>query len=215
MNLGDFKDELKVAIKRGDSYDDRLDGFVRRAARWIEQNYTLQYMKRRFTLKSVEGEEVIDLPQNVPLKGVLYLRFDGSDGSRYEMTKGDLSDTNIEWTQSDRYSAWPSNRAIMPSHFYLDGVISLVFNRPFSEVMDGQGIMAKYSDFPKAANQTHWLLQNAEGLLLRQAMLEFMVDTRDDRGFQAVYAKREEDIKSLMNAEFETQYTGQDLSLGG
>lgn len=213
MNLGDFKDQLRAAIKRGDSYDDRLDGFVRRAARWIEQNHTLQYMRRRFRVKSVAGDEVVDLPPNVPIKSIEYLRFEGSDGSRYEMQKGDLSDATIEWVQSDRYSAWPSNRAIMPSHFYLDGVVSLIFNRPFAEVLDGVGTMAQYSDFPRQNNQTHWLLQNAEGLMLRQSLLEFMVDARDDRGAQAVIMKRQEDIQALMNADHELRYTGQDLSL--
>lgn len=215
MNLGDFKDQLKSAIKRGDSYDDRLDGFIRRAARWIEQNYTLQYMRRRFRLVSVVGDDTIDLPPNVPIKSIEYLRFDGTDGTRYEMTKGDLSDGNIEWTQADRYSSWPSNRDIMPSHFYLDGVRALVFNRSFTEVLNGQGIMAQYSDFPRKDNQTHWLLQNAEGLMLRQALLEFLVDARDDRGAQAVMLKRQEDIQVLLNADYELRHTGQDLSLGG
>jgi hypothetical protein len=95
--------------------------------------------------------------------------------------------------------------------FILDGVENLVFNRPFQEVITGQGMMARYSDFPKQPNQTHWLLQNAEGLMLRQSLLEFMTSERDDRGFQAVSMKRAEDVKALMDADFEITYTGTDI----
>jgi hypothetical protein len=169
-------------------------------------------MRRRFEVDSVEAEATIDLPATVPIKAIEYLRFDGTDGTRYEVSKGDLSDD--EWKSPvDRYGEnWRVNLN-MPTLFYLDGADSLVFNRVFPAALVGQGIMARYTDFPRENNQTHWLLQNAEGLLLRQALLEFMVSERDDRGFQAVAAKRQEDIKALIDADFHTRWTGQDVQL--
>jgi hypothetical protein len=151
MNLGDFQAELKAEIKRGDSYDARLPNLIRRAARWIEQNYTFQYMRRRFEVDTAAGENVIGLPANVPIKSIIYLRFDAPDGTRYEVAKGDLSDE--EWTGPIlRYeSTWAGKVSTFPTLFYLDGVENLVFNRPFQEVITGQGMMARYSDFPKAA----------------------------------------------------------------
>lgn len=214
MNLGDFKDELRSAIKRGSSFDDRLGGFARRAARWIEQNYTLQYMRRRILVTSEAGNDVILLPTNVPFKSVEYLRFDAADGTRIECRKGELSDPEITWTSSARYTDFPLREAQYPSHFYMDGMEALIFNRAFTESLDGQGIMSRYSDFPMADNQTHWLLKNAEGLMLRQATIEFLIDARDDRGATTAMAKREEDIKALLNADYEARYTGQDLQLG-
>lgn len=215
MNLGDFKSLLRDAIKRGDSYDSQLDGFARRAARWIEQNHTLQYMRRRIVLTSVQGDIVIPLPTNVSIKSLEYLRFAGTDGTRIECHKGELSDPDIEWTTA-RYGTpeWPSNsRAGLPSRFYLDGVESLVFDRAWPEELEGQGIMARYSDFPRSDNHTHWLLVNAEGLMLRQALIEFLTIARDDRGYTVALAQREQDIKALLNADYETRYTGQDLDL--
>jgi hypothetical protein len=211
MNLGDFQAELKAEIKRGDSYDARLPNLIRRAARWVEQNYTFQYMRRRFEVDTAAGENVIGLPANVPIKSIIYLRFDAPDGTRYEVRKGDLSDE--EWTGPIlRYeSIWAGKVSTFPTLFYLDGVENLVFNRPFQEVITGQGMMVRYSDFPKQPNQTHWLLQNAEGLMLRQSLLEFMTSERDDRGFQAVSMKRAEDVKALMDADFEITYTGTDI----
>jgi hypothetical protein len=215
MNLGEFKDRLRAAIKRGDSYDEELGSFARRAARWIEQNSTLQYMRRRISLDSVSGENVIALPTDVPIKSLEFLRFDAADGTIINCSKGELSDPEIQWMVKDRYgevirtigsTAWPS-------HFYMDGVEALVFNRTFPEDIPGQGIAAIYSDFPVADNKTHWLLQNAEGLMLRQSMIEFMTSARDDRGYAVAVAQRDQDLKALQNADFELRWTGQDIQL--
>lgn len=213
MILGDFKTELRGALKVGTSLDDRLDSFIRRAVRWIEQNHTLQYMRRRLTVQSVAGDLTIGLPANVPIKAIEYLRFETAAGTRIECEKGELSDPEIEWTIVDRYSAWPS-QTMNPSHFYLDGVETLVFNRVWQESLPGVGTIARYSDFPKLDNQTHWLLRHAEGLLLRQSMIEALLDRRDSRAAESYVAKREEDIRALMNADFQARYAGQDLSGG-
>lgn len=213
MLLGDFKNELRLAMKRGSSMDDQLDGFVRRAVRWIEQNYTLQYMRRVVRLVSVAGDDTIELPEGVAVKTIEYLRFTGSDGTRIECRKGDLSDRDSQWTQLDRYSAWPT-RTLNPSVFWLDGVNALVFDRMFTESLTGIGLMAQYSDFPRQDHHTHWLLDNAEGLLLRQCMVEFLLSARDDRAAQAYMLKRQEDVQVLLNADQEMKYTGQDLGQG-
>jgi len=55
------------------------------------------------------------------------------------------------------------------------------------------------------------VLQYAEGLLLRQALVEFMTHARDDRGYTVAKLQREEDIKALMNADFDAQFVGQDI----
>lgn len=211
MNLGDFKTLLRDAIKRGNSYDEQLDGFTRRAARFIEQNYTLQYMRRRFTLRSVAGEDKIELPTQFPIKSIEAIRFVGADGTLYPMAKGDLMDP-IQPRSIDRYGAiiWQSG-SVLPSQFFMDGMYAMVFDKAFPEALDGQGMMARYSDFPKQDNQTHWLIQNAEGLMLRQCLIEFFTLARDDRGYSVAKLQREEDIKALLNADFEARHTGSDL----
>jgi hypothetical protein len=211
VNLGDFKSELRDKIKKGDSFDEKLGGYSRRAARWIEQNQTLQYMRRRVELDATAGEVVIPLPTNMPIKAVEYIRFTAADGTRLECQKGELSDPEIEWHTSSRYS---SSGTLNPSHFYLDGVEALIFNQTFPVNMTGVGIVARYSDFPMRDNETHWLLNNAEGLMLRQAMIEYMTDARDDRGYQSYILQREQDLKVLLTADYEMRYAGQDLQLG-
>jgi hypothetical protein len=215
LSYSDFKAELKLGIKRGDSYDGRLDGLVRRAVRWIEQNYTFQYMRKRVKLESQVGDEVIPLPTNVAIKGLEYLRFVANDGTVIECIKGELSDPEIQWGNGitgDRTAIWDSG-ARFPSHFYLDGVTHLVFDKAFTEVMLGEGIMTVYSDFPLGPTATHWLISNAEGLLLRQSMIEFMTAERDDRGFQAMVQKRQEDVQVAIAADYDTRYAGSELGL--
>lgn len=211
MNLGEFKSLLRDAIKRGDSYDSQLDGLIRRAARWIEQNYTMQYMRRLVRVQSVAGSDTILLPTNVPVKSLNFLRFIGGDRI-YVCRKSTLENQDTCGPWLDRYGDWPeTSKALFPTEFYMDGVESIVFNRAFSEVLPGEGLLIRYTDFPTEDSQTHWLLQYAEGLLLRQALVEFMVLARDDRGYTVAKLQREEDIKALMNADFDAQFTGQDL----
>lgn len=210
MILGEFKEELRGAMKVGTSLDTRLDGFIRRAARWIEQNHTLQYMRRRFTVESVAGDMTLPLPPNVPIKAVEYLRFETPAGTWLECQKAEVSDPQKDWSHVDRYTAWPT-RAVNPTHFYMDGVETLVFNRPWQESLPGVGILARYSDFPRQDNQTHWLLNFAEGLLLRQTMIEVLLDRRDSRAAESFVAKREEDIRALLNADYQMRFAGQEL----
>lgn len=208
-----FKDELRAEIKRGTSYDARMDGLIRRGARWIEQNYTFQYMRKRIRVDSQVGDETIPLPTNVPLKSLEFLRFIAADGTVLVCTKGELSDPEEQWGPLGRYDPWPVAQTQFPSRFYLDGVTHAVFNRTFQEALAGEGIMSIYSDLPLSPDQSHWLLNNAEGLLLRQCMVEFMTSERDDRGMAALVQKRQEDCKALIMADASVRYTGQDLGL--
>jgi hypothetical protein len=220
MNLGEFYDQLRFMIKRGSSLDGQLPGYVRRAARFLEQNYTLQYMRRRFEVTSEIGTNRIALPPNVPIKTIENLRFLGSDGTEYPVNKGSMNDSALRAF----YPAYPSSFSSrydpgvgwvgMPTVYYLDGVSALVFNQNFLESLTGEGIMVRYSEWPTADDQTHWLLENAEGLLLRQSMKEYFLATRDDRGQAGNDAQWQQDLKAMLNADYEMRYAGADLSSG-
>lgn len=199
MNLGEFKEELRAAHKRGDSLDDRLVGFVRRAARFIEQNWTLQYMRRRFTLAIAAGVDEVALPPGVPVKTIEKLKV-VQGATSYACNKVDLGEFEVPLDG-------------VPRQFYLNGTTHLVFNGPFASGASAFGILARYSDWPKENDETHWLLDNAEGLLLRQTLIEILTDSRDERGLTAMLAKREEDIRVLLAADYEARYTGQDIFL--
>lgn len=205
MQLGEFKTEVKAALKRGDAFDDQIPGFIRRAARWVEQNYTLQYMRKQAVL-DVEGDSPeVDLPEGLPIKTVEYVTFPtlfGRGDRIHTARKGELSD--MEWGQQTGYA---------PELFYLDGVERLVFNGLFGTDVQGVAMIVRYSDWPNKDGLTHWLLQNAESLMLTQTLIEASVVTRDQRTWEMLRQQRDEQIRVLLSADYEMRYAGQDIVL--
>lgn len=201
MNLGEFKELLRRAHKRGTSLDGELDGAIRRAARWIESNKTLYYMKQSVQLNVRKDTDWVDLPR-IGIKTVLYLRYkDLVDGQVVDINK--VSMEGLTFT--------PAGYA--PREYYMDGAYRLVFNGTFQEDFVLLGKVARYSDWPKKNTDTHWLLDNAESLLLTQSMLELGLISRDDRSYAIFSQNRSDQITVLENADFETEYAGQTIIL--
>lgn len=201
LTVGDFKDRLRRAHKRGSALDNDLDAAMRSAAHWIEMNTTLQYMKQRFELLVEPETDFVEAP-NVGIKAILTVRY------KYVLDAwGKPIKLNKVSQESMCYSP-----ASVPDEFYLDGATTLVFNGKFQENFELVGMLARYTDWPKRDNDTHWLLNNAESLLLTQSMLELgVINTRDERTYQMYLSHRQDQMTVLQNADFETQYAGQDI----
>jgi hypothetical protein len=103
----------------------------------------------------------------------------------------------------------------VPGEFYLDGTNTLVFPFAYSgaESLVGTGILARYSDFPLEDDESHWLLDNGEAVLLVQSMLELGIISRDDRTYAMFDGHFQKHITVMLNADTEAVYTGQDISL--
>lgn len=200
MTLGEFEDQVRASAKRGTALDAQLPGFIRRAARWIEQNYTLSYMRRRITLSVAVGEQQIPLPAG-NFKELGPIVFAWSGGTSF-VNKVDLESLTV------------SEQIVFPTQYAVQGASDLIFNMPFSEAAIGAMVLVQYSDWPLAPNQTHWLLNNAEQLMLVQTMLNIMVDLRNDQGYQAVMNSRNEAVKALLDADYATRYGGQTIYSG-
>ena len=201
MLLGDFKILLRRAHKRGAALDADLDGAIRRAANWVESNYTLSYMKRTFSVEVSAGDTEIEL-EDLNLKTVLGIRWNVMDayGKPQVCRKVEFEDVDASLTGA-------------PSQFYMDGERTLVFGQVIYETLTGAGRLTRFSDFPIEDDESHWLLRRAESLMLVQSMLELGIIARDDRSYQMFLSQREDQIRVLMNADYETSYAGQDISL--
>src|SRR5215207_783942 len=210
LTLGDFKTLLRRAHKRGTALDADLDGAIRRAASWIEKNFTLQYMRRRFTIELESGQSEVDVPDvNIkafitPIKWNAYT----SDGRWAECSKISFDEIAPPSARRD-YSA-------VPAGFYLDGVEKMIFDRTYSgaETLIGTGFISRFSDFPIEDDEGHWLIDFGESALITQSMLELgVVNTRDDRQYQMYLSHREDQMRVMLNADAEAQYSGSDISL--
>ena len=201
-SVGEFKILLRRAHKRGTALDAELDSAMARAARWVEMNTTLQYMRQRFELVTEIGSDEIALPK-VGIKSIL--------GMRYKDRLDDYGKPiHIRKVSQEEMIYYGEG---LPDQFFQDGIARLVFNGTYREVMQITGTLARFTDFPKKDTDTHWLLENAEGLMLAQSMLELGLISRDERSYGMYQSHRSDQIMVLQNADYEAQYAGQDIIL--
>jgi hypothetical protein len=196
--VGEFKSELRTALKRGPSLDALLGGYMRRASQWIEQNYTLQYMRRRFDLRLEAGTDSIPMPRRC--KSVEVIKWTGVPMDYVTCSKRTFE-------MIDRVP----HATVVPQQFYLDGQAEIVFNGKASGDLVGVGIAVLYSDFPADDRDSHWLIVNAEELFLTQCIIGSSILNRDERTFAMMKVQRDELIKVMLNADYEAVYTGMDL----
>lgn len=197
MTVGEFKQMLRRAHKRGSALDNELDGAMRRAAQWIEANKTLQYMRQRFELFVEPNTNYAEIP-DVGVKAILNLQYrDVLDYDDRPLKVNKVTQASMNYDISD-----------LPNEFYLDGQRTLIFNGTFLERHDFVGMLARFSDWPKRDNDTHFLLNNAESLMLTQSMLELGLFSRDSREYQIYSSHRQDQMTVLQNADDEAQYAG-------
>lgn len=211
LTVGDFKESLRTLAKRGSALDAHLPGVMRKAANWIEQNYTLQYMRRKITLQVAPGAVEVELP-SIRIKSIGRLGWRFGSGDYVRLRQVDFDDFT---PAALSLSSWPtSNEAGVPGSYCLDGMSTILLSLPAPTNVVLDGWVVRYSDWPKEDSQSHWLLQNAESLMEVQCMLELAVLNRDDRNYQLFMSHRDEQIKVLQNADYEARYSGQDIVLG-
>lgn len=194
MNLGEFHEMISQNIRRGDAVDAFIPGFVRKGARWIERNHTLQYM-RKFATVLIDPEDedarYISL-LDTQIKSVEMLRWIGDDGSYAYATLRDPRDYSelVEGT---------------PEGYWLDGVSRIVLNTTPDEEITGELMVTRYTSWPTATSATHWLIDNAEDILEAQAMINFGKHARDAELMAFWKSIRDEAIMGLYAAEREFQ----------
>lgn len=196
--VGEFKDQLRIALKRGNSLDEQLGSYMRRASQWIEQNWTLQYMRRRMEIRLSRGMDSIPIPRRC--KTVEVIKWYGVPSDYVTCSKRSFD-------MIDRVG----ESAVIPQQFYIDGAAEIVFNGQASEDLLGRGMVVLYSDFPADDRDSHWLIVNAEELFLLQCIITSSVINRDERTWQMTKMQRDEAIKVMLNADYEASYAGMDL----
>lgn len=208
MNLGEFEAELKQIIRRGDSLDPVIPGFIRRAAFWIERNKTLNYMLRFGDLEI--DPAVTDTPRYVELEGtriksIPMFRWVGADGTFQYLKKTDPRDMG-------------ALESGVPGFYWMSGVSTIVLSGTPDQVLNGELWVARYSAWPTTDGATHYLLDNAEDVLQARAMINVANHVRDselrahwkgifDDSLIGLYAAEEE--LTWENSDLRMEYSGE------
>lgn len=195
MNLGEMHSLVSEAIGRSTAYDTQIPGYVRRAARFLERNYTFQYMNiySTFPLDADAAEpRLITLPS--ALKKDRLIRIVKSDGEYQDLRKGDPSDVKALLTE-------------IPSIYWLSGDDKIWLGQTPAEDYSCEIYWTKYTTWPTDLGQTTWLLTNAEDVLLAQTMVMMSPHLKDPDVLQLWSGNLTTCLKSLIDADSDLEFS--------
>jgi hypothetical protein len=208
MNLDEFHTLVADAAKRGSTLDGVIPGCVRRAAQWIEQNYTLAYMKRfvEFTISaSSSNPRVLPMPSRP--KQIYFLR----------IVEGAPNSQDISKEYKNLKMAAPSTLSELgkgePEYYWLDALDYIWLNSIVEEDHTAEMYYAQYTSWPTDTTQEPWLVNNAEELLLAQTMLHLAPFMRDQMTAELWRGQRDLSLKALIDADYEFEYQNRSLKM--
>ena len=192
MNLGELHTLVSASLRRGTALDAHIPGAVRRAARWIERNYSLKYMEEHFLFDidaSATNPRLITLPSAV--KKIEFFRWKDTDGDYHNMTQVAAQD-------------FPDNEETDPVSFWMEGDRRLYLGETPEDDIDGAEILfIRYTSWPTDDAAEHWLIDNAEDLLLAQSAMNMLPFTRDYDSAPLWKNARDEAVRTLLIADEE------------
>jgi len=195
MDLQTFHSEVSKAIARGTAYDARIPAYGRMAARYIERNYTFQYMNVMSTF-DIDADAVeprlITLPQR--MKKDTLIRIVLSDGSYQALQKIDPQQQHDLITE-------------VPSGYFLSGDDRIWLAQTPQEDYPAEIFYTRFTTWPTAADGTNWLLTNAEDVLIAQTMVYMAPLLRDPDAATLWGGMLSMCMKSLLDADYELEFS--------
>lgn len=169
------------------------------AARWLERNYTFQYMRqiREISVDSSATYPYIVSLYDLQVKKIesIRRRTTGSDGS---ISFG----PRLSKVRPEDRSTRPSGE---PESYWLNGVSSIILNSVPDEDMVFEGNFVLFTKWGTASNFTHWLIDQATQLLLCRSLMALMPRTRDPALYNAHKAEFDLELQSFNVAEEDLQ----------
>lgn len=188
MNLGDFHSVISNEANKGSSFSDVIPAKVRQAARWVERNATLKYMER-FVEASLS-----DRCWNFPttrIKSIIFVRHLLENGKYKQII------------QVDPQQVVSIDEGI-PDGFWIDGDDHFWFDAfPSEGNLELELLLVEYSDWPTDLTKTHWLIDNAEDLLIAQTMILLAPTAREPEWIGMYTKSRDEALRTLLLADEE------------
>ena len=195
--LGEFHTLVSDALGRSSSLDSVIPKRVDMAARWLERNYTFQYMRQWLTVNvdsSAQYPHIISLYQ-MELKAIDLLR------RRRTNSAGEtIYDRPLRRTKPEDRESRPAGS---PESYWLNGLSSVILNSVPDEDMVFEMHVQQFSKWGSASGWTHWLLDNATNLLLTRTLMLMTPRTRDPDLWQLYKSEFDLEILSFRVAEEE------------
>lgn len=202
MNLGEFHQFIADDINRGDSLTATIPVVTRMAARFIENNYTLQYM-RRFVSFTMDASAAV--PNCLPLPGEPksfgFFRLIPTGASEYHyLNKIDPRDSKIIEDG-------------LPDAYWVDGVDNFILDRSPDVDYPSELYYAQYTTWPTADSALPWLLANAEAVMIAQTMKLMVPVAKVPVLAKSYETLGTEGIRALLIADEELQRSGASVKM--
>lgn len=174
MTLGEFHTMVSDALGRGTALDSIIPVRTRMAARWIERNYLFQYMR---TWKVLDVLATATYPYilslaNLEIRNIESLRIRTLDG---DGTTYLFSPPLKRIAPADR-----GTRGLgVPESYWLNGVTSVILGSIPDVDTTFEANLQQFTKWGSGSSWTHWLLDNAEQLLLCRTLMMMTVRSRD------------------------------------
>lgn len=192
MNLQDFHQLVRDTIKRGSSLDHLIPHATRQAARHIERNFTLQYMRRFQSFTFEQTKQSIAFP-STRFKQVTFIRVIEADG---------MYSPPLKLVDPIQLGMLPTEQ---PDAFWLDGFKAIWFNSIADQNYTMQMGWIEYTLWPTGSGDEPWLLAHAEDCMLAATVVRMAPQMRDPIIQQMYSGLFDLSIKSLIDAEMELQ----------
>lgn len=210
MALSDFHSLVRSILNRGTKYDEQIVAATRLAARFIEENYTLGYMKLNgFISLSTETYDFSTVvTPNQEVKAVHWLRLveTGDDGSESytPLAKLDPMDWDSRGQEMDP-EAYAEYRDGTNAHKIRFNAIPSAADPARIEFE-----ISLFTNWPTDTAQTPKLLAIAEGVLLYQTLMQVHLMARDMQSAATYEPLFQQRIKTLLDTEYERENSGRD-----
>ncbi len=203
--------EFHTLVGQVFNLDDRMDAFIpaatRQAARWIERNQTIRYMKRTELYNKTGGtDNVLSIGAAGNVKGldaVAIYEENNYDNLIAELDHEDL--INTQTADEGVPSAFDYRTIILASdtdpaddaepEIILDIVPAINYSFAVNTV--------RYSTWPTSLTVTHWLLENAEDILLARTCIQLGPIAREPEITQFYSPLLNDGLQTLLSAEQE------------
>lgn len=196
MNLGAFHTDISRTLRRGTSQDALIPDMVRRAARWLEENYSFDYMRKfgEVNLDPLAAEpERIDFPTD-RVKSINFVRFPTMTGVGISQAYSYIEQVSPEDVSSTDFGVisgyWLDSNAIV-----LDGIANQAIPLQYS--------WYEYTDWPVDGAATPRLLQIGEKALRHQTFVEFAGELKDARMGEHHNTELQKALSTMLRAQEE------------
>ena len=198
ITVGDFYEDLRIVLARGNTTDERLKVWARVALRFLEREFTFDYMRNTYFLILAPGARYFDFSQHTPpisLKEIEALGYYGGDGGMIQFKRRNVASMAGMNGSLDSCYRTAQSRIIFEGTTTPPGLTTVDQSYP---LLLHTGV---FTEWPSDENASHPILEIADDLMKYQVLLSSTPSLRKQSELQGWKFMRDEAITGLRRLE--------------